>query len=282
MIRERVADNVYVFTSELYASVNAGAVIGPEWSAIIDTLPLPEETLQMRTFVEEELGSRIRFIIYTHYHADHTFGASWFPGARVLGHKECLRLLAERGGPGLARAKQQNRDLRDVHLVLPEFTFDQGSVGLRVGNRTLEMVYLPGHSQDGAGVLITEDRVLFSGDIMMPVPFLVDGDYDQMLDSLKRLPKMKLESLVQGHGDVILRGEVASAVKENLGYLNSVAKHVRKAGRRRDPGEVLGDLEIEECGKSRILLGGLAEELHQRNIEALFGMWFPEKFRELA
>jgi glyoxylase-like metal-dependent hydrolase (beta-lactamase superfamily II) len=221
-------------------------------------------------------------VIYTHHHADHTFGASWFPGARVLAHKHCLRLLAERGGPGLARAKQQNREMRDVKLVLPEFTFDRGSVGLRVGNRTLEMVWLPGHSWDGSGVLISEDRVLFSGDIMMPVPFLVDGDYDQMVDSLKRLPKMKLESLVQGHGDVILRGEVGTAVKENLAYLSAVAKHVRKAGRRKDPSEVLGELEIEDCGKSRILLGGLAEELHQRNIEALFGMWFPEKQKLVA
>ena len=44
MIRERVADNVYVFTSELYAQVNAGAVVGPDFSVVIDTLAYPEET----------------------------------------------------------------------------------------------------------------------------------------------------------------------------------------------------------------------------------------------
>ena len=34
MVRERVADNVFIFTSELYAQVNAGAVIpdGPSSS----------------------------------------------------------------------------------------------------------------------------------------------------------------------------------------------------------------------------------------------------------
>ena len=37
-MRERVAENVHVFTSELYAQVNAGVVVGPEWSVVIDTL----------------------------------------------------------------------------------------------------------------------------------------------------------------------------------------------------------------------------------------------------
>lgn len=277
MVRERVAENVYVFTSDLYASVNAGAVIGPEWSVVIDTLPFPEETLEIRTFIEQELESEVRYVIYTHYHADHTLGACWFPDASILGHGRTLELMNTIGREGLARAQQQNRELRGVELVLPEFTFDAGTVGLQVGERTLELVSLPGHSSDGAGVLINEDRVLFAGDIMMPVPYVVDGDYDQMVDTLRSIPKMKLESLVQGHGDVILRGEVGTAVKENIAYLKCVAKHVRKAARRKDPSDLLFDLTIEECDKSRILLNGLAEELHQRNLEALLRAWYPEK-----
>jgi hypothetical protein len=37
-MRERVAENVHVFTSELYAQVNAGVIAGPDWSVVIDTL----------------------------------------------------------------------------------------------------------------------------------------------------------------------------------------------------------------------------------------------------
>ena len=43
--RERVADSVYTFQSDVYAQVNAAAVIGPSWAVVIDTLALPEETL---------------------------------------------------------------------------------------------------------------------------------------------------------------------------------------------------------------------------------------------
>lgn len=277
MIRERVAEDVYVFTSERYASVNSGAVVGPEYSVLIDTLPLPEETHAIRNFLHNELERPVRYIVLTHYHADHTNGVSLFDNAYVLSHRLCREFLDTRGRMALEEAKQQNRDLREVEIVLPELVLDDGMIGVQVGERTVQLVHLPGHSPDGAGALILEDRVLFAGDIMMPVPYLADGDYDVMVDSLKRIPKLKLESLVQGHGDVILRGEVSSAVKENLAYLRCVAKHVRKAGRRKDPYPLLAELGVSECGKSRILLNGLAADLHQRNLAALYQQWYGER-----
>jgi len=282
VVRERVAEDVYVFTSDLYAQVNAGAVIGPEWSILIDTLAYPEETLEIRDFLENRLGSPVRYLINTHYHSDHTLGNHWFPNALILSHRLCRELLSTRGRESLEEVKRQNRDLRDLELVLPEITFDQGGLGIRVGRRTLRMIHLPGHSPDGIGVLIVEDRVLFSGDIMMPLPYLVDGNFEVMIESLKRIPRMKLENLVQGHGEVILRGEIPSAVRRNIKYLNTIRKEVRQANRRVDWMGYLEGVDIESCGKSRILLGGLAEQLHERNLLALFRHWYPEKSASYA
>ncbi len=277
MVRERVADNVYLFTSERYASVNAGAVVGPEWSVVIDTLAFPDEAREMRSFLEERLGTRIRYVINTHYHADHSFGTCWFPGAIVLSHALCRELLDTRGRVGLKSAQQQNRELQNTRIVLPDIVFDESDISLKVGKRVLRLIHLPGHSEDGTGVLIEDDRVLFAGDVMMPVPHVVDGDFDVMLESMKWLPKLKLESLVQGHGDVILRGEIQAAVRANISYLRAVAKHVRQAGRRKDPYGYLENVTIEECGKSRILLNGLAGAIHRRNLSGLLQTWYPEK-----
>jgi glyoxylase-like metal-dependent hydrolase (beta-lactamase superfamily II) len=270
MVRERVADNVYVFTSELYAQVNAGVVVGPEWSAVIDTLAYPEETREMKDFVENRLSSTVRYVILTHYHADHSLGTCLFPGAVILGKRECRDLLDSRGRQALAQAQETNRDLRDLHVVLPDVLIDDGIVSLRVGKRTLELVPLPGHSPDGLGVLVEEDRVLFSGDVMMPLPYLIDGDIEAMAGSLRRIPRMKLENLVQGHGEVILRGEIQNAVRANLNYLAALERHVRQASRRRDPAGFLAEGDIEAFGKSRILLNGLAGELHTRNLNTLY------------
>ena len=38
----------------------------------------------------------------------------------------------------------------------------------------------------------------------------------------------------------------------------------------------MDDIGVEECGKSRILLGGLAEELHSRNLYALYEQLYGE------
>jgi cyclase len=270
MVRERVADSVYVFTSEVYAQVNAGVIVGPEWSVVIDTLPVPSETIEMRNYIERRLNSPIRYVINTHYHADHTFGNCWFKDAAIVGDRVCRGLLDTRGREALDIAKQHNREMRDVEIVLPSIVVDDGSLSIKIGKRTLKLIPLPGHSPDGVGVLVLEDRVLFSGDSMLPVPFIVDGDPDILAASMKRIPKLNLESLVQGHGDVILRGEVQSAVRSNLNYLAAIAKEARKASRRRDPKGYLATIGVEQCGKSRILLNGLAEDLHQRNLEALY------------
>ena len=269
MVRERVSDNVYVFTSELYAQVNAGAVVGPDWSVVIDTLAYPEETNEIRDYLENRINSPVRYVINTHHHADHSLGTCWFSDAIVLSHSLCRQLLETKGREALKEAQRLNRELWDVQVVAPDIIYSEGGISLRVGKRTLKLVHLPGHSEDGVGVLLVEDRVLFSGDIMMPLPYVVDGDFDVMIENLKRIPQMGLENLVQGHGEVILRGEVGSAVKDNLDYLATIRRHVKKAVRRRDPEGYLAKIDVESCGKSRILLNGLAEELHMRNMYAL-------------
>ncbi len=276
MIRERVADNVYVFTSELYAQVNAGAVIGPDFSVVIDTLAYPEETLEIRDFVENRLGSRVRYVINTHYHADHSLGNGWFKGAVVIGHRQARALMDSRGRESLDRARMQSRELREVELLLPDVVFDGGELNVRVGKRTLQLLSLPGHSPDGLGVLVLEDRVLFSGDAMMPLPHLVNGDLEAMTASLKRIPRLKLENVVQGHGEVVLRGEILNAVRSNLNYVACVQREVNRASRRRDPLAYLASVSIEACGKSRILLGGLADDLHRRNLAGVYRSQYGE------
>jgi cyclase len=274
--RERVSDNVFSFQSDVYAHVTAGAVIGPSWAVVIDTLATPEETLSIRDFIEQELDVPVRYVIDTHYHADHSWGNCFFPGATVIGHVLCRQWLKERGDSSLQEARRQNNIFRQVKIVLPHLTFDESAINLRVGKKTLSLMPLPGHSADNLAVLVEEDRVLFAGDTFMPMPYIVDGDIDQMTVSLKRISKMGLENVVPGHGDIVLRGEIDATVKENLIYLSNLRKVVRKASRRKYPLDTLEEADVESCGKSRVLIGGLAGELHRRNLRALYRQLYGE------
>ncbi len=86
ILRERVSDHAYIFRSHLYAQVNAGLVVTDEGCVLIDTLPFPQETIEMKRFIEERLHSEVRYIVLTHSHADHVYGAYLFPQAEVVGH----------------------------------------------------------------------------------------------------------------------------------------------------------------------------------------------------
>lgn len=274
--RERVAENVYSFQSDIYAQVNAGAVVGPNWAIVIDTLALPEETIEIRQFIEQELQVPVRYVINTHYHADHTWGNYLFPNATILSSTLCRELIDTKGRSSLDEAKKQGTTFRQVRIVLPHLTFSEGSMNLRIGKKTLSMISLPGHSPDNIGVVVEEDRVLFAGDVFMPIPYIVDGDADEMIQSLKDIGKMGLENVVQGHGDIVLRGEVDISIKDNLAYLSAIRRAVRKAARRKYPWDLLEDIGVEECGKSRVLIGGLAEDLHTRNLFALYEQLYDE------
>ena len=270
MQRERVSENVYWFQSEIYAQVTAGVVTGPQWAIVIDTLALPEETLAMRSFIEEELSVPVRYVINTHYHADHSWGNCFFPGATIISHTLCREALLEKGAASLEAAKRQNPLFKQVKLTLPHLTFSEGEMALRVGKKNLILFPTPGHSQDGISILIEEDRVLFAGDAFLPLPYVVDGNVDDLVTTIKKIGKMGLENIIQGHGDIILRGEIDDAVKDNLSYISAIRKAVRTATRRRNPMDALAMIDIESCGKSRVFLGGLAEELHRRNLRYLY------------
>ena len=270
MIRERIADNVYWFQSEVYAHVTAGVIMGHDWAVVVDTLPIPEETLEMRSYIEENLGVQVRYVINTIYHADHTFGNCFFPGAMVIAHSRCRSLMIENNYTALETAQEQNPDFKRVKIVLPTLTFDSGTLSLQVGKRHLRIFPAAGNSPDGISVLVREDRVLFAGDVFLPLPLVLEGDVDELAETMRKISKMSLENIVQGHGDVILRGEIDQAVKSNLNYLSAIQKVAKLAARRKDPMPVLEEATVEECGKSRVLLGGLVGELHQRNLTALY------------
>jgi len=269
MQRERVSENVYWFQSEIYAEVSAGVIAGPQWAVVIDTL-MPQETPSMREFIDEKLGLPIKYVINTHHHADHCWGNCFFPGATIIGHERCRQILLDRSPAALEVASQENPLYQKLTIVPPQITFSEGIFNLRVGKKNLRLIPAPGHSEDGIAVLVEEDRILFSGDIFMPIPFIVEGDVDQSIQTIQNIMKISLENIIQGHGDIILRGEILEKAKENITYLKAIQKAVRTAKRRKNPIEILDSISIEACGKSRILLGGLASELHKRNLHYLY------------
>ena len=267
MQRERITDQIFVFRSSLYAEVTAGLVLTSEGAVLIDTLLYPEESLRIRRYVERKLGAQVRYLINTHFHADHTSGACFFPQAQVIAHELCLAMLASRGRESLARMRANGADFDGVEVALPTLTFAD-EMTLELGDTRLILRHSPGHSPDSITCLVEAEEVLFAADTVMPIPYFVDGSSLDLERSLSRLLESEYENIVQGHGEIILRGEVQEKIEGDLHYLRCLRRAVEAALQAREP-DIEAAIPLQACGKSPVLLNGIVKQLHQLNIRAL-------------
>jgi glyoxylase-like metal-dependent hydrolase (beta-lactamase superfamily II) len=270
MLRERISEEIYVFTSDLYAQVTAGVIVTSEGAVVVDTLPFPQETRELLAFVQER-ELRIPYVMNTHSHADHANGSYLFEEADLVAHRRCREILSRHGERVLEEAKAETPEVAEVQLRLPSITFDQ-EVTLRLGDRTMQLIHLPGHASDSIGVYVQEDKILFAGDAVMPVPYVVGGDQAAMIDSLRVIGQLSLENIVQGHGKIILRGEVEEVLKTSIFYLETIYQKVKEAVEAGAPPESVAEIDIEKCGKSRIPLNGLVQQLHEANLLYLYDL----------
>ena len=104
----------------------------------------------------------------------------------------------------------------------------------------------------------------------MPVPYFVWGDRRLFRQSLLSLKKYNLESIVQGHGEVLLRGEIPAAIESSVKYLDILEKRVTDIIEKGKGKAALDRITIEFCDKSRIPLNGLVQDLHRANVYALY------------
>ena len=275
MQRERITDNILVFRSHQYAQVTAGVVLTSAGAVLIDTLLYPEESQRIYRFVESGLGYEFAFVINTHFHADHTTGTCYFPGAQVISHRLCRDLLDTRGRDSLQHLKESSPEFESVRLVLPNIIFDD-ELTLRLGDTTIAMWSSPGHSADSIVCLVEEEDVLFAADTVMPIPYFVDGDFEDFKRSLRRLRSASFENIVQGHGDIILRGEAEEKLDSDLAYMDMLDKAVAESIGM-DAAEAEERITAEDCGKSQVLLNGVVRELHRQNVRSMIERRQPSK-----
>ncbi len=129
-------------------------------------------------------GDRIRWILCTHTHPDHS------PGAAALKERTGAEVLAFESRDGL----EVDTAIRDgFRIEATEFR--------------LRAVHTPGHASNHLCYLLEQERLLFSGDHIMQGSTVViappDGDMAAYLDSLAKVRDLRLRSIAPGHGHLI-------------------------------------------------------------------------------
>ncbi|MDQ1439469.1 MAG: hypothetical protein QOK43_3098 [Acidimicrobiaceae bacterium] len=170
-------------------------LIGTEDVAVIDPGPVDHEA--HLDAVAAAGAGRIRWILVTHTHPDHSPGAVGLKqrtGAQVLGFDQ-------------------------RHGFEPDEVLGDGGAVEGTGFR-LTAIHTPGHASNHLCYHLADQRLLFSGDHIMSGSTVViaplDGDMRAYLDALAKLREVEAFAVAPGHGPFIEDGH--AKVEEYLAH----------------------------------------------------------------
>lgn len=193
-------------------------LVGERDIAVIDPGPAMDEHIEA---ILNACGDRLKWIIPTHSHPDHSPAAvplAEATGARVLGNK-----LIDNDGYQDESFSPERGFEHDESLVTDEFT--------------LRAIHTPGHVDNHVCFLVEEDGLLLTGDHIMQGSTVViippHGDMQDYIASLQRLLNYPIEAIAPGHGLVIDHpiNEIERLVAHRLGREAKVIDALSAVGR---------------------------------------------------
>ena len=96
---------------------------------VIDTLPFPEETEMMLSFLRGLGSAPIKYLVNTHSHGDHTLGNYLFDeDVQLVCHQNCWEELMSNGQQSLEEAKLSAPEFEAVQLRVPDIIFEEGDI----------------------------------------------------------------------------------------------------------------------------------------------------------
>jgi glyoxylase-like metal-dependent hydrolase (beta-lactamase superfamily II) len=228
---------------------NAGFVVTPAGVVVIDALASPRQGEELVRTIRSVTKQPIKWLILTHHHPDHTFGAIVFRrlGAKIIAHPD-RRTLASEGGEDALLADW----VRLVGLdAMRGFEFADkpdlpvsSSKTLELGGRRF-LIRHPGaaHTAGDLVVWLPDEKILFAGDLLIEdgVTMVVDGSSGELLRALAVIDSLHPTKVVPGHGALPPRPE--ELVGRTRDYITQLQASMHSAVERGTPmGRALGSL----------------------------------------
>jgi glyoxylase-like metal-dependent hydrolase (beta-lactamase superfamily II) len=221
---------------------NAGFVVTPAGVLVVDALGAPVLARELLAEIRRITPLPVRYVVVTHYHADHVYGLQEFKaaGATVIAHRDGrdylnsqtaeLRLAASRDE--LAPAVDQ-----DTRLVGADRWIDAPTT-LQLGG--IDFVLQPAgpaHTPDDLVVWVPQRRLLFAGDLVFRgrIPFVGQADSGQWIAALDKLLAFEPALIVPGHGPASTSARADLELTRD--YLVYLRQTMGDAARNMDPFE---------------------------------------------
>jgi glyoxylase-like metal-dependent hydrolase (beta-lactamase superfamily II) len=216
---------------------NAGFIVTGEGVVVIDALASPAQGEQLVGTIRSVTRQPIRWLVLTHHHPDHHFGAIALrrAGARVIAHPdvstgvdEQSREAAESAWTLVVGAKQM---AGFAYADRPDMPVTEADT-LRLGRQTIVVGHPwrgPAHTVGDLIVWLPDERVLFAGDLLIEdgVTMVVDGSSLGLVAALDTIAALRARIVVPGHG--ALPRDPAALIARTRGYIMGLRAAMRGA-----------------------------------------------------
>jgi glyoxylase-like metal-dependent hydrolase (beta-lactamase superfamily II) len=258
---QQFAEDTYAFVSGGYISlfiVTDDGVIATDPSSQGG----PERAEAYREAIASITEQPVRYLIYSHDHADHATGGEVFANtATFISHRIAVEKLAA---------------LNDPSTPVPEIAFND-ELSIELGGKTIELYYTGrNHSDNSIVLLYPERRLLFAVDFIwvnaLPYQNLPDAYPEEWVESLRWIEEnLDFDTLVPGHPPLPGTKENVTGMRE---YLEDLMAAVRAA---QDQGLAENSPEMIEAVRTELEptygTWAMFAEWLPLNIEGLLRIW---------
>jgi glyoxylase-like metal-dependent hydrolase (beta-lactamase superfamily II) len=211
--------------------MNSSLIYSGHSGLLVDPGVFPPELSRISDFIQAEGLNNIT-ILLTHTHGDHISGWHAFSNYKTFTHSSVskkspmVRDNDVRYLQGMYR-KQGYGELSKLSFPNPLNYLDDGKI-VKISPSHFCFYHTPGHSQDMSVIVIPEEKLVFSGDMLIhtPVPFILHS-INQYWNSLYKIEKLvkefNLNHLIAGHGKpAISQDQIRYRIQNEQKYIEKL------------------------------------------------------------
>ena len=221
---------------------NAVFVVTRDGVLVVDALGSPALALELLAEIRRITSVPVRFVVVTHYHADHIYGLQAFKdaGAIIIAHADGrLYLNSDTAQQRLQASRDELAPAVDAatRLVPADRWIDQRGT-LQLGG--IDFVLQPAgpaHTPEDLVVWMPQRKLLIAGDLVFRgrIPFVGQADSGRWITALDTLLAFDASVIVPGHGPV--SHSARADLELTRDYLVYLRQAMGEAARNMDPFE---------------------------------------------
>lgn len=221
---------------------NAAFFVTRDGVLVVDALGSPALAVELLAEIRRITPAPVRYLVVTHYHADHIYGLQAFKdaGATVIAHKDGQLYL--NSDTALLRLKASREELAPAVDASTRLVAADRWIGERTTLQLGGVDFVlqpagPAHTPEDLVVWVPQRKLLFAGDLVFRgrVPFVGQADSGRWITALDTLLAFDASVIIPGHGPVSQSARAdLELTRDYLAYLRQT---MGEAARNMDPFE---------------------------------------------